>query len=107
MFFSNVLKIRYKKIFKHILILSMLCFNYTNLKYNNQIIMENFSKNLKEVRMQKGLSQKQMAELLGVSYRTYQNYELMTREPKLEILIRIADLYNVSLDYLVGRTDKK
>lgn len=31
----------------------------------------------------------------------------MTREPKLEILVRIADLYGVSLDYLVGRTDEK
>ena len=37
----------------------------------------------------------------------YQNYERMTREPKLEILIRLADLYGVSLDYLTGRTDEK
>ena len=37
--------------------------------------------------------------------KTYQNYELMTREPKLEILVRIADCFDVSLDYLTGRTD--
>lgn len=43
----------------------------------------------------------------GITEKTYQNYELMTREPKLEILIRIAELYHVSLDYLAGRTDMK
>ncbi|MBE7074994.1 MAG: helix-turn-helix transcriptional regulator [Clostridiales bacterium] len=66
--------------------------------------MENFSKNLKEVRMQKGLSQKQMAELLGVSYRTYQNYELLdsnNREPDLEMLCKISGVLNVSVDYLL------
>lgn len=42
-----------------------------------------------------------------ISEKTYQNYELMTREPKLDILIKIADCYGVSLDYLTGRAEKR
>ncbi len=62
---------------------------------------------LKECRKEQGLKQWQVAVYCDITERAYQNYELMTREPKLEILVRIADLYNVSLDYLAGRTDKK
>lgn len=54
-----------------------------------------------------GLTQGQVAIYCDITEKTYQNYELMTREPKLDILIRIAELYKVSLDYLVGRTDNK
>lgn len=54
-----------------------------------------------------GLTQGQVAIYCDITEKAYQNYELMTREPKLDILIRIADLYKVSLDYLVGRTDDK
>ncbi len=62
---------------------------------------------LKQCRLEKGLKQWQVAVYCDITERAYQNYELMTREPKVEILIRIADLYNVSIDYLVGRTDVK
>ena len=62
---------------------------------------------LKECRKEKGLKQWQVAVYCDITERAYQNYELMTREPKLEILVRIADFYEVSLDYLVGRTDRK
>ena len=58
---------------------------------------------LKACRKEKGLTQIQVAVYCDITEKAYQNYELMTREPKLEILIRIADLYGVSLDYLVGR----
>ncbi len=63
------------------------------------------STRLKECRKEKGLTQIQVATYCDITEKAYQNYELMTREPKLEILIRIADLFNVSLDYLTGRTD--
>lgn len=65
------------------------------------------AKRLKSCRKEKGLTQGQVAIYCDITEKTYQNYELMTREPKLDILIRIADLYKVSLDYLVGRTDDK
>ncbi|MBQ7828373.1 MAG: helix-turn-helix transcriptional regulator [Clostridia bacterium] len=65
------------------------------------------SKRLKECRKEKGYTQIQVATYCDITEKTYQNYELMTREPKIEILIRIADLYGVSIDWLVGRTDTK
>ena len=49
--------------------------------------------------------QREAAIYCDITEKAYQNYELMTREPKLEILVRIADLFEVSLDYLTGRTD--
>ena len=62
---------------------------------------------LKQCRKDKKFTQIQMATYCDITEKTYQNYELMTREPKLEILILIADLFDVSLDYLVGRIDEK
>lgn len=62
---------------------------------------------LKECRKEKGLTQNQVAIYCDITEKAYQNYELMTREPKVEILIRLADLFQVSLDYLVGRRDSK
>ncbi len=60
---------------------------------------------LKACRKEKGLTQCQVAIYCDITEKTYQNYELMTREPKLEILVRLAELFGVSLDYLTGRTD--
>ena len=75
------------------------------------IVMDNtrefLAKRLKQRRKEKGLTQWEVAVYCDISEKAYQNYELMTREPKLEILAKIADLFEVSLDYLVGRTDVK
>lgn len=65
------------------------------------------AKRLRACRKEKGLTQGQVAIYCDITETAYQNYELMTREPKLEILVRIAELYQVSLDYLVGRSDDK
>ena len=65
------------------------------------------AKRLKECRIQKGLTQNQVAIYCDITENAYQNYELLSREPKLEILVRIAELFDVSLDYLTGRTDNK
>lgn len=62
---------------------------------------------LRKCRKEKKYTQGQVAIYCDITEKAYQNYELMTREPKLEILVKIADLYGVSLDYLVGRTDEK
>ena len=62
---------------------------------------------LRRCRKEKGLTQSQVAIYCDITEKTYQNYELMTREPKLEILVKIADIFEVSLDYLAGRTDIK
>lgn len=68
---------------------------------------EILSQRLRECRKAKGLSQMQVATYCDITEKAYQNYELMTREPRIEILVRIADLFEVSLDYLAGRTDQK
>lgn len=71
------------------------------------MMREILSNRLRECRKENGLAQWEIAVYCDISEKTYQNYELMTREPRLEILIKIADRFGVSLDYLTGRTDKK
>lgn len=68
---------------------------------------EILAKRLKECRKEANLTQWEVAVYCDITEKTYQNYELMTREPKLEILIKIADKYGVSVDYLTGRTDNR
>ena len=68
---------------------------------------EILAERLKQCRKDKGLTQWQVAIYSDITDNTYQNYESMRREPKLEILLRIAVCLDVSLDYLVGRTDVK
>lgn len=71
------------------------------------VVKKILSERLRQLRKEKGLTQIQIATYSDITETTYQNYERMTQEAKLSILIRIADYYDVSLDYLVGRTDKK
>ncbi len=66
----------------------------------------NFGERLKEARKTKGLTQRQVAEEFGITKVGYQNYEYGRREPSIPVLCRLADFYNVSLDYLFGRTDE-
>lgn len=60
---------------------------------------------LKELRKQKGKSQEEVANELNISRAAYSSYENGTREPSNEVLLKIADYYRVSTDYLLGRTD--
>jgi transcriptional regulator with XRE-family HTH domain len=66
-----------------------------------------FPKVLKEARTYYKITQKQTAEALGITERAYRHYELGTREPDIRTLIAIADRFNVSLDFLTGRTCKQ
>ena len=67
--------------------------------------MQILAERLKALREGRRIYQKEMAELLGLSLRGYQCYEADESEPKLAALVAIADYYQVSIDYLVGRTD--
>lgn len=60
---------------------------------------------LKELRKGKRLYQTDLAEMLGIQPRQYQRYEYGEQSPSIESWIALADFYNVSLDYLVGRSD--
>ena len=66
---------------------------------------EVLAQRLRKCRKEKGYTQNQVAIYCDITEKTYQNYELMTREPKIDILIKIADLFGTTIDYLVGRTD--
>ena len=60
---------------------------------------------LKKIRSVKDLTQKQVADALGLSTIAIQNYENNRRKPTYDVLIALADFFDVSIDYLVGRTD--
>ncbi|MBR3667908.1 MAG: helix-turn-helix transcriptional regulator [Ruminococcus sp.] len=62
---------------------------------------------LKELRKKKGLSQQRLAMELNVNQNTISRYESGEREADYKTLIMIADYFDVSIDYLLGRTDKK
>lgn len=53
------------------------------------------------------MTQAQVGKYLNISQRSYAHYEAGTRDVPVEILIELADLYHVNLDYLVGRTNIK
>lgn len=57
-----------------------------------------------ELRTEKGISMKEAAARLGMPYTTYVNYEKGTREPNSETLILLAEFYDTSIDYLVGKS---
>lgn len=69
--------------------------------------MEILAERLRQLRGEKKLSRKAVAEHLNVVERTYQRYEEAEREPIASVLVQLADLYGVTTDYLVGRTDKR
>ena len=63
---------------------------------------DKFNENLRTARERKGLSQKDMAESIGVAKSTYSLYESGNREPNVQTIKKIADILNVSADELLG-----
>ena len=61
--------------------------------------------NIRSLRIDRGLTQRQVAEYLHIKQNTYSQYEVGTLNYPVEALMRLADLYEVSVDYLLGRTD--
>lgn len=62
---------------------------------------------IKTLREKKGINMTQAAKALQIPYTTYVNYEKGEREPNTEMLIKIAGFYGVSVDYLIGRSDRE
>lgn len=60
---------------------------------------------IRKARLAKGLTQKQLAEMLNITDATVNRYERGIRKPDPEMLKAIADILNVSVDYLLGKTD--
>lgn len=59
---------------------------------------------LRELRTAQNKSQQDIANILGITRQAYNNYELGYREPSNEMLLKLADYFDVSLDYLLGRS---
>lgn len=68
--------------------------------------MGNFQNIFKQLRIASGLTQVEISKKLGISRSTIGMYETGSREPDFETLEKIADFFNVDIDYLLGRTDK-
>lgn len=66
-----------------------------------------FENRLKELRVEKNLNMKQASIALGMPYTTYVSYEKNEREPNSEILVMLANFFDCSVDYLIGRTSCK
>ncbi len=64
-----------------------------------------YYKRLRDMREDADLTQRQLAERLGMSQPQYNRYEQGYRDLPTDILIRLAEMYNTSTDFLLGRTD--
>ena len=63
--------------------------------------------NIRNLRIDGGYTQRQIAEYLGVSQNTYSQYEIGVLNYPVDALLKLADFYGVSVDYLLGRTNEK
>ena len=71
--------------------------------YPSTEVMEMYQR-IRDLREDRDLKQRQLAEYLNCSQQVYSNYELGQRDIPTDVLIRLASLYNVSIDYLLGQT---
>ena len=63
--------------------------------------------NIRKLRIDNGYTQKKVAEYLGISQNTYSQYEIGVLNYPVDTVVKLADLYHVSVDYLLGRTNIK
>ena len=69
--------------------------------------MSYLSDRLCEMRNERKQSRKEVSEALGIAERSYQRYENAEREPTASVLVKMADYYGVTTDYILGRTDRR
>ena len=67
--------------------------------------MKKLCERLQQLKQEQNLRQKDIAEEVGIPLRTYQRYEYGVRQPTADVLVALADYFNVSIDYIVGRTN--
>ena len=67
--------------------------------------MATFAQRIKQLRKEKNMKQQQLADQFSVKLRTYQGYEYGESYPEVAKLVAIADFFDVSLDYLMGRSE--
>ena len=72
-----------------------------------EAVTDMFKDRVRELRLEKGLKQEEIANSLGVVRTTYTKYETGEREPSFEIMSKLANFFDVSIDYLIGRVDRR
>jgi transcriptional regulator with XRE-family HTH domain len=81
-----------------------ICYSFPNC---NDIVLYGgdsmFGDRLRKIRKQHGLTQRELADIMGLSTSTITKYEINERYPELDVLIKLADYFRVSLDYLFDR----
>lgn len=70
-------------------------------------VIEILAKRLKVLRQENNYSQYEMADMIGIAQVTYSHYELGRRSVSIQNLVKIAQIYNVSVDYILGLSDVK
>lgn len=78
-----------------------------DLTQARQIRKDAVGKRLNALREESGVKQKEVATQIGINTITLSGYEIGKSEPNFEVLVRLADYYKVSLDYILCRTDTK
>lgn len=76
---------------------------YLRMQESYLIISNVFPQRLKEIRIKRGLTQTELGEKVGVKQNSYSDWETGKNEPNFEIVIKLADLLEVSVDWLFGR----
>lgn len=76
------------------------------MKHNSSEVIAILYEHMRGLREDKDLTQKDMAEFLQVHQTTYSDYELGKLNIPIEILFKLADFYNTSIDYLLDRTNR-
>lgn len=69
--------------------------------------MEIFTERIRELRLEHGLTQEEVGEIIGVKRYSVYSYEKGRACPEMKGLVALADYFDVSMDYLAGRTDKR
>ena len=69
--------------------------------------MSKFAERIRELRTARNYTQEDLGEILGVKKYSIYTYEKGRSEPNIDGLIALADFFDVSIDYLVGRTDRR
>jgi len=77
---------------------------YTSVTGLSPVAMELFAESLRKAREERGLTQTQLAELLGITLRVYNRWERGAAVPRLDSIVQLADILQLSLDQLVGRS---
>lgn len=77
------------------------------LGYNNLKVIKMLYRRIRDLREDKDMTQRQIADILHCSQRVYSDYERGVLDIPTDVLIGLADFHKVSVDYILGRTDEK